>query len=138
MTRLATSSRLSARVKPVCFTAAATTAAVSLPAVFVSSRAARFRVATHGARADMPPNPGRVSSGFATTSVTAPGSKALCVLYGSSRAFAPATLKMLYGTKAQYLTEFDDATGQAVSDGYVLSADQAALEAQARAVRFPA
>ncbi len=34
-------------------------------------------------------------------------------------------LKELYGTKAQYLTEFADATRQAVAAGYVLAADQA-------------
>jgi hypothetical protein len=68
----------------------------------------------------------------------APGSKALCALFGSSRAFSPARLKALYGLKAQYLQRFDAATQQAVKEGYVLEADRSALDAEARAVTFPA
>jgi hypothetical protein len=64
------------------------------------------------------------------------GSKVLCALFGSSRAFSPARLKALYGSKSQYLATFDTATRQAVSAGYVLSADATAMEAQARAVAF--
>ncbi|HEX4017288.1 MAG TPA: alpha/beta hydrolase domain-containing protein [Frankiaceae bacterium] len=66
----------------------------------------------------------------------APGSKALCTLFGSSRAFSAARLKALYGTKVQYLQRFDAATRQAVSAGYVLPADVAALQAQAQNVAF--
>ncbi len=92
-----------------------------------------FGIALGGVRTPPVDVPVAVQSGDA-----AAGSKALCVLYGSSRAFPPATLKTLYGTKAQYLTAFDDAAHQAVNAGYLLSADEAALEAQARAVAFPA
>ncbi|HEX4429705.1 MAG TPA: alpha/beta hydrolase domain-containing protein [Frankiaceae bacterium] len=67
----------------------------------------------------------------------APGSQALCTLFGSSRALGAARLKSLYGTKAQYLQRFSGATRQAVSAGYVLPADEAALAAQAQAVDFP-
>jgi Alpha/beta hydrolase domain len=67
----------------------------------------------------------------------APGSKALCALFGSSRAFSPARLRTLYGSKAQYLQKFDAAAQQAVDAGHVLSADEAALQAQAEAVAFP-
>jgi hypothetical protein len=67
----------------------------------------------------------------------APGSKALCALFGSSRAFSPARLKALYGSKAQYLQRFDDATRQAVNAGHVLPADAAALDAEAQAVDVP-
>ena len=66
----------------------------------------------------------------------APGSQALCVLYGSSRAFTPAMLKTLYGSQEQYLSEFADATRQAVAAGYVLAADQGALQQEARQVTF--
>jgi hypothetical protein len=65
------------------------------------------------------------------------GSKALCALFGSSRAFPPARLDMLYGSRAGYEKSFDDATRRAVSAGYVLAADAPALQAQARAVTFP-
>jgi hypothetical protein len=68
----------------------------------------------------------------------APGNKLLCALFGSSRAFSPARLKALYGTEAEYLQRFDAATQQAVNAGYVLAADRAAMEAEARAVNFPA
>ncbi len=91
-----------------------------------------FGIALGGVRTPPVDVPVAVQSGEA-----APGSKALCVLYGSSRAFAPARLKTLYGTKAQYLTAFDNATRQAVSAGYLLPADESALQAQARAVAFP-
>ncbi len=67
----------------------------------------------------------------------APGSKALCALFGSSRAFSPARLTALYGNKARYVTQFENATRAAVSAGYVLAADEAALDAQAQAVVFP-
>lgn len=77
--------------------------------------------------------PAAVQSGEAP-----PGSKALCALFGSSRAFTPARLDALYGSKAQYLQRFYAATRQAVRAGYVLPADQAALQAQAQAVAFPA
>jgi hypothetical protein len=92
-----------------------------------------FGIALGGVRTPPVDVPVAVESGEAPA-----GSKALCVLYGSSRAFAASRLKTLYGTKAQYLNEFDAATRQAVSAGYVLSDDEAALEQQARAVMFPA
>jgi hypothetical protein len=91
-----------------------------------------YGIALGGVRTPPVDVPVAVQSGEA-----APGSKALCVLFGSSRAFAPAMLRRLYGTKAQYLTEFADATRQAVAAGYVLSADQGALQQQARQVTFP-
>jgi hypothetical protein len=66
----------------------------------------------------------------------AAGSQALCVLYGSSRAFTPAMLRTLYGSREQYLSEFADATRQAVAAGYVLAADQGALQQEAQQVTF--
>jgi Alpha/beta hydrolase domain len=90
-------------------------------------------IAIGGVRTPPVDVPVAVQSGEAPT-----GSQALCTLFGSSRAFSPARLKTLYGSKAQYLQRFDDATRQAVSAGYVLPADEAALEAQAQTVTFPA
>jgi hypothetical protein len=90
-----------------------------------------YGIALGGIRTPPVDVPVAVQSGEA-----APGSKALCVLYGSSRAFRPAMLRELYGTRAQYLTEFADATRQAVAAGYVLAADQGALQRQAEQVTF--
>jgi hypothetical protein len=89
-------------------------------------------IALGGVRTPPVQVPAAVQSGEA-----AAGTQALCVLFGSSRAFSAERLTARYGSKARYESEFDAATRDAVSAGYVLAADAPALDAQARAVAFP-
>jgi Alpha/beta hydrolase domain len=89
-------------------------------------------IAIGGVRTPAVDVPVAVQSGEA-----APGSKILCSLFGLGRAFPPAVLSALYGTKAQYLRSYGAALDRGVSGGYVLAADRSALETQARAVVFP-
>jgi hypothetical protein len=68
----------------------------------------------------------------------AAGGKAICGLFGSSKAFPAGALRQLYGTKARYLQEYDRAADRSISAGYVLAADRPALLAEARRESFPA
>jgi hypothetical protein len=58
-------------------------------------------------------------------------SSILCILFGSTRPFDHATLQRLYPTKAAYLAAFSRATDKAISNGYLLPADRAAILADA-------
>jgi hypothetical protein len=68
----------------------------------------------------------------------APGSNAICGLFGSTVAFTPAQLASLYGTKSNYIAEYTKSLDKAIASGYILSADKASLLAQAEQVQFPA
>jgi Alpha/beta hydrolase domain len=61
-----------------------------------------------------------------------PGSNALCALFGSTTPLRPATLAHLYPTKADYLAAYTRSLDRAISKGYILRADRAALLARAR------
>jgi hypothetical protein len=58
----------------------------------------------------------------------------LCLLFGTTRAFDPATLKRLYPTEASYLDQFRTATEKAIASGYILPADRAEILAAAAKV----
>jgi hypothetical protein len=66
-----------------------------------------------------------------------PGASALCSLFGSTTPFSGQMLVSLYHSSAGYLAKFRASLDQAVSQGYVLSADRQALLAQAQQVQFP-
>ena len=68
----------------------------------------------------------------------AAGSNAICGLFGSTVAFTPAQLASLYGTKSKYIAAYTKSLDKAVASGYILSADKAALLAQAEQVTIPA
>jgi hypothetical protein len=57
-------------------------------------------------------------------------------LFGST-ALPSATLAQLYPTKADYLADYAKNLDGAISGGYVLQADRAALLAQARQAPIP-
>ncbi|HEY1653294.1 MAG TPA: alpha/beta hydrolase domain-containing protein [Acidimicrobiales bacterium] len=66
------------------------------------------------------------------------GASAICSLFGSTVAFTPAQLASLYGTPSNYVAQYTKSLNKAIASGYVLSADKAALLAQAKQVQFPA
>jgi hypothetical protein len=66
-----------------------------------------------------------------------PGSSILCSLFGSTTPLSSATLAHLYPTKADYLADYTKNLDGAISKGYVLQADRAALLAQARQAPIP-
>ena len=91
---------------------------------------------------------GNVIGGVRTPAVDVPvstlsgtpaaGSNAICGLFGSTVAFTPAQLASLYGTKSNYIGAYTKSLDKAVASGYILSADKAALLAQAKQVTIPA
>jgi Alpha/beta hydrolase domain len=91
---------------------------------------------------------GNVIGGVRTPAVDVPvstlsgapaaGANAICGLFGSTVAFTPAQLASLYGTKSNYVAQYTKSLDKAVASGYILSADKAALLAQAEQVQFPA
>jgi hypothetical protein len=91
---------------------------------------------------------GNVIGGVRTPAVDVPvstlsgapaaGSNAICGLFGSTVAFTPAQLTSLYGTKSNYIAAYTKSLDKAVASGYILSADKAALLAQAEQVTIPA
>jgi Alpha/beta hydrolase domain len=91
---------------------------------------------------------GNVIGGVRTPAVNVPvstlsgappaGASAICSLFGSTVAFTPAQLAGLYGTKGNYIAQYTKSLNQAISGGYILSADKASLLAQAEQVSFPA
>ena len=68
----------------------------------------------------------------------APGSNAICGLFGSTVAFSPTELASLYGTKTNYIAQYTKSLDKAIASGFILSADKASLLAQAEQVQFPA
>ena len=66
------------------------------------------------------------------------GPTPICGLFGSTVAFTPAQLTSLYGTKSNYIAAYTKSLDKAVASGYILSADKAALLAQAEQVTIPA
>ena len=61
-----------------------------------------------------------------------PGCDLVCALFGSSTPIDPTVLTSLYPTTDAYLERFDAALGDAVTAGFVRSADRAAYAAEAR------
>jgi hypothetical protein len=70
--------------------------------------------------------------------VAPPTSSGVCFLFGSTVPFSPSMLASLYGSKAHYLSEYTADLDRAISHGYLLPAERAALLAQAQQVQFPA
>lgn len=66
-----------------------------------------------------------------------PGTSEICSLFGSTTAFSQATLVSLYQDKSTYLAAYEASLDKAISDGFILEADRAALLAQAQQVQFP-
>jgi hypothetical protein len=64
------------------------------------------------------------------------GTKPLCALFGTTKAFDHATLVRLYKTKAAYVKKFTAATDKAIAQRYLLQADRAAILALAAKVKF--
>ncbi len=63
----------------------------------------------------------------ALSSIPSDSSKVLCGLFGSTRAFDHATLVRLYKNQASYVAAFRRATDKAITNGYVVPADRAAI-----------
>jgi hypothetical protein len=63
-------------------------------------------------------------------------SNTLCLLFGSTHPFAPATLTRLYKSKDGYLAAYTGATDAAIKAGYLLPADRNKILAEASAVSF--
>jgi hypothetical protein len=63
-------------------------------------------------------------------------SSIICVVFGSTRPFDRKTLERLYTSKASYLAAFRRATDKAIASGYLLSADRAAILADAAQVKI--
>ncbi len=61
----------------------------------------------------------------------------LCVIFGSTTPFDPATLSSLYPTRDAYHRAFDKALARAIRKGNVRRADRAEYAAEARAVTLP-
>src|SRR5208282_2829015 len=67
-----------------------------------------------------------------TLSGAAPaGASEICSLFGETTPFSPATLVDLYRTKSHYLSLYKASLDKAITEGFILSADRAALLAQA-------
>lgn len=91
---------------------------------------------------------GNASGGVRTPAVDVPvstlsglppaGSSVICALFGSTTPFSPARLTQLYGSRAHYLALYTAALDQAISGGFILPADRAALLQQAQQVGFSA
>jgi hypothetical protein len=62
------------------------------------------------------------------------GAPLLCSLFGTSTPFDAATLKSLYGTKADYLDAFHASLDEAIDAGFIRKADRAMYEAEAQKV----
>ena len=60
------------------------------------------------------------------------GAGGLCLLFGSSVPFDPATLASLYPTRDDYLERFDESLDDAISRGFVREADREEFAAEAR------
>ncbi len=90
---------------------------------------------------------GNVIGGVRTPAVDVPvstlsgappsGATAICGLFGSTVAFTPAQLTSLYGTKSNYIAAYTKSLNKAIASGFILSADEASLLAQAEQVQFP-
>jgi len=72
-----------------------------------------------------------------TLSGAAPaGTSTICSLFGSAVPFGQATLASLYHGKSTYLALYAVSLEKAISGGFILAADRAALLAQAQQVQF--
>jgi len=90
---------------------------------------------------------GNVIGGVRTPTVDVPvstlsgappsGATAICGLFGSTVAFTPTQLTSLYGTKSNYNAAYTKSLNKAIASGFILSADEASLLAQAEQVQFP-
>jgi hypothetical protein len=75
---------------------------------------------------------------ISTLSGSAPaGATVICSLFGSTKKFSTQMLVSLYGSRANYLAKYAADLAGAVGGHFVLSADRAALMAQADQVRIP-
>ena len=91
---------------------------------------------------------GNVVGGVRTPAVDVPvstlsgappaGATPICSLFGSTVAFTPAQLASLYGSQGHYVAQYTKSLNKAIAGGYILSADKAALLAQAEQVQIPA
>lgn len=66
-----------------------------------------------------------------------PGASAICSLFGSTTPFTPARLQSLYGSTARYRAAYRASLSRAISNGFILPADRAALLAQAAQIDIP-
>jgi hypothetical protein len=66
-----------------------------------------------------------------------PGASIICSLFGSSIPFSQAELVSLYHSKSGYLAAYTSNLNRAVAQGFILSADRAALLAQAGQLPLP-
>jgi hypothetical protein len=66
-----------------------------------------------------------------------PGASVICSLFGSSIPFSQAELVSLYHSQSGYLAAYTSSLNRAVAQGFILSADRAALLAQAEQVQLP-
>ncbi len=74
---------------------------------------------------------------ISTLSGAAPkGASVLCSFFGSATVFSSAELAGVYGTKSHYLAAYTASLNKAIANGYILSADRAALLAQADQVQI--
>jgi hypothetical protein len=75
---------------------------------------------------------------ISTLSGAAPaGASIICSLFGSSIPFGQSALVSLYHSKSGYLAAYTASLNRAVTQGFILSADRAALLAQAGQVPLP-
>jgi hypothetical protein len=104
--------------------------------------AARFDIDTSGAKPayELDAN-GNVKGGVRTPSVDAPvaalsgiapaGSSIICLLMGSTIQLSTAELAALYSSRTAYVKDYATATDSAISAGFVLPQDRAAVIADA-------
>ena len=66
-----------------------------------------------------------------------PGNSVICFLFGSRKAFSPATLKQLYPTHADYVAKVKASDAAAVKARFLLPADAHEIEQMAQAAPVP-
>jgi hypothetical protein len=71
------------------------------------------------------------------TGAAPPGASIICSLFGSTTSFSQNALVNLYRSKTNYLASYKASLDKAINRGFILSADRAALLAQAKQVQFP-
>jgi hypothetical protein len=91
---------------------------------------------------------GNVIGGVRTPAVDVPvstlsgapakGANEICSFFGSTTPFSSSELVSLYGTKSHYLSLYKASLDKAIAKGFILSADRAALLAQAELQQLPA
>ena len=81
--------------------------------------------------------PQQSTSRFRPSAVRRPRERSvLCSFFGSATVFSSAELAGVYGTKSHYLAAYTTSLNKAIANGYILSADRAALLAQADQVQI--